>query len=1202
MGNDKNRIVIDRSYIDNFSVKKFTEENLIEKYFSNIDVSLRSVGMVGFTTEQISNISEDLFNTATVLFRETFPNRAQIPESLYSHAAIFQLSNAFSSAASCNFLVVLEEEAIIKNMINNYDKETGIYSFFIDKNTIISVENIPFVIDYDVEIRVVKKILNDKTEDYIFSASYVIPENFKSTMSASNANNDPYIKIRRSADGYIALELRCHQCVRNIITEDIVNTNSINYPIIDVPFDGKLAGFDIRYKTSSEDDSGYKQLQSLVVYSQPIEEPFCYYQLKDENTLRITFNTKDEYFTPEYGSTLEITTYTTLGAEGNFDVYTGNEIAVITNDERYTYTTPYLTAAKPLTASTGGRDQLSLDELQSLTVMSYRTATALTTDADLQEYFYNYKSLYSNSEIMFIKKRDDIYERIYSAFIIMKNAEYIYKTNTLSLDLNLSDMENPEKTIYMIHPGTLFTVDSEKFGYADFFRDDELKVQNEQWYREYLIEKKNHNVPYIDDDYDPSDLPDYLRDRQASFAEYKKRKGYKDKVTIFDYDTEAKLLSLSKYDNPHDSTNGCMCQCDDCEHTPAKSNNKFLYVNPFLIRFKKNPNLVSMYMTYINQISTVDYTYKYDDSYIQFILYQLKLRREFSKDQKYTLSTKLLPSTTISTDYPIINAIVKENPYGDDEVEYEFDNPYNTMNNDLRVFVAISDGKKNVCYIELYPTESSDSVEEGAFEFKSDFFTDDHITTDGRLRILDNSVYRRLVYQQCFYTAMHALLVVENNYPNTIDEAIERYGEDNIDKEKFKPFDPNTMIHESDILVDLPNMKGRGATVETPEEGYVYVNITLSKDYYKVDNKDFTKYYHYDENDIIYTDDVGDPIEYSIDIITEMVNNNIIRKWSQVINLSSNSEILIPMEDVVCTIYTAYRRKYNENTKKLEIVDINVDPLYDYDKDISVKLKDILYGNSIVDPTLFDTDIERYFITNEYKTASDPLTFLKPLNNVRANLIFKDYTLNKKVVDEHGDITYEFINDIMDVNINNIPFIRWNEVLDDEKRDYFMSSFLAQYENLIDIINTKLRNETSFDIKFYNTYGRSKNFTIGEDGECLDTVNLLLTFDIWYTPGTDLLSATPSVKEFIKNEIETINSQGVNNLYISNLMRKIESNFAYVDHIRFKNINHYDANYQAVKTYTTDLTELTVSERREYVPEFLVIETEDIVINEYFSS
>ena len=56
MANDNNRVIIDRSYIDNFSVKKFTEENLIDKYFPDIDVSLRTVGMVGFTTEQVSKI------------------------------------------------------------------------------------------------------------------------------------------------------------------------------------------------------------------------------------------------------------------------------------------------------------------------------------------------------------------------------------------------------------------------------------------------------------------------------------------------------------------------------------------------------------------------------------------------------------------------------------------------------------------------------------------------------------------------------------------------------------------------------------------------------------------------------------------------------------------------------------------------------------------------------------------------------------------------------------------------------------------------------------------------------------------------------------------------------------------------------------------------------------------------------------------
>ena len=66
-------------------------------------------------------------------------------------------------------------------------------------------------------------------------------------------------------------------------------------------------------------------------------------------------------------------------------------------------------------------------------------------------------------------------------------------------------------------------------------------------------------------------------------------------------------------------------------------------------------------------------------------------------------------------------------------------------------------------------------------------------------------------------------------------------------------------------------------------------------------------------------------------------------------------------------------------------------------------------------------------------------------------------------------------------------------------------------------------------------------------------------------------------------------------------MRKIELKFSYVDHIRFNNINGYDTRYQAVKEIQ-DLDELTVSERRMYVPEFLVVDTDDITINEFYSS
>ena len=52
---------INRSYIDNFSVKEFTKDKLVPKFFPNEDISDRTVGMIGLTTEQVSNISEDLF-------------------------------------------------------------------------------------------------------------------------------------------------------------------------------------------------------------------------------------------------------------------------------------------------------------------------------------------------------------------------------------------------------------------------------------------------------------------------------------------------------------------------------------------------------------------------------------------------------------------------------------------------------------------------------------------------------------------------------------------------------------------------------------------------------------------------------------------------------------------------------------------------------------------------------------------------------------------------------------------------------------------------------------------------------------------------------------------------------------------------------------------------------------------------------------
>ena len=191
-----NKVQINKSYIDNYSIKDYVVNQLIPKYFPDIDASLRTIGMVGLTSEFISNIAEDGFNTASVLFRESIPNRAKIPESIYSHAAIFQLSNIFSKASSCTFLLVLEEESIINNM-KLENNESSDYFFTLSKDTRIYVENIPYVLDYDIKIKCIKKRTSSNVQ-YIFTAAYNL-DDYKNSISDIN---DPYIKVKRTNNGY----------------------------------------------------------------------------------------------------------------------------------------------------------------------------------------------------------------------------------------------------------------------------------------------------------------------------------------------------------------------------------------------------------------------------------------------------------------------------------------------------------------------------------------------------------------------------------------------------------------------------------------------------------------------------------------------------------------------------------------------------------------------------------------------------------------------------------------------------------------------------------------------------------------------------------------------------------------------------------------------------------------------------------------
>jgi hypothetical protein len=877
-------IVVDRDYSDNFSIKDTAISKLGTKYFGDVELAGLNVGALGFTLEQIGNITEDAFNTVSILLKESFPNKATIPESIYSHAAVFQLNNAFASCAQCSFVLMLEQ----KDILEKGTTENGITTFYLDKKTSVEVEGIPFTLDYDIKIEAQKKQITGSATDYNFSAQYVID----STNSISSVN-DPYLKIRKTSNGYLILQVTMHQVERLELTDTIINNTKVNYPVLEFDFEGTLAGFDIFYKAPT--DSEYTQLTTLIAFSIPIKTPFCYYRLIDEQTLRITFSSKDGYFQPDFNSEIKIVLYTTLGEGGNFEVYNGSSYEFQLFNDVYEYNEGITIAGKTVSDSAGGGSVLSLEGLQALTVENYSTATELSTENDLTQYFYNFKYRYGN-EILVIKRRDDITERLFSTFLLMKNEDYIYPTNTLNLDLTFDEFDTVDDTgnRYSLNPGHVFVYENDSM--------NTMKL-----------------------------LPD-----------------------IMCYDTEAVAKAMEEYD--------------------------FVYTNPLLISLTKSPNAVGLYQTIVNQTEVLDYISSNANSFTQFITSKITLQRGLSDDHSYDLSLSIVPSSSMD-------------PYIENLNDYH---------NDVRVIASFCNSiGEEVGYIEMLPT-AIDEDDETAVTFTAKIEMDDIITSTSQIGIT-NAV--------------------------------------------------------------------------------------------RLDGK--------------------------------------------------SDNVLVPITGAVVNIY-------------------------------------VLYDDAITLSNRFSSyfdNMKYYSITNTYSAKTNGLTFVKPMNMMRSTATFSIIESEDKSIGS--------------VNLSLLPMIRADIISDEDNFNVFISRLSANYEYLEECL-PQLRNNTHLDVKFFNTYGKSSNYYIGDNYELIDTINIKIGFKVVLVDGTDDVDITENIKTYIKEFIEQLNSSGTNDLYISNLIKGIENKFTEVHHLKFLGINDYSTDYQTIIVKETDLTNLTKEERRKYVPEMLVVDKDNI--------
>lgn len=1111
---------IDRDYVDNYSFKELAVEHIMPNFFPDMDQESLVTGQTGMVAELLGTITEDTFNTGSSLMAEVFPSRAKMESSIYSNASVFQLTNAFAEASECDFVIAIPEADIIDNFITKTGKKYKY--FYLDKDLTIDVQGKPFTLDYDIEIRATYR---ESKGVWIYSAKYLMDDYTNSV----SQKNDPYVKLKKCGK-IIALTVKMRQCKRTVLYESITDNATLNYPVIDVSYTGKLLGFDVLYKAPGDSDYN-TQLATKVIYSLPEKTPFCYFKPINEQKVELSFTTKDAYFQPKFNSELMIIVYTTLGEDGNFDYYDGNDF-VVSKGDKYEYPNSWMITAKPIGSATGGKDRLTIEGLQKMTVQGYTTANALTTENDLQTYFDNYKYKYKSS-VKFLKKRNDAVELLFSAFMYIKNGDYIYPTNTLTMDTNILEFEHKDGGFYNLDPGYLFSYKQDDLYYVPILY---YPVDGDgEWY-----DAKGH---YFNADGTPDASKDItieklkvkitMRTVKASDASY-----YKMNLDTGNYDYTYSTGVIDNEDH-HSITSKELADklvAGEVTHGFKDNINKGF---DFIVDEEKEVAARIAYIKYFEEykkkndkpnLSYADYTYEYTfydykkDNNIDNRIMVFDVDFENFKDEKKFMFTNpfILTITETSGLVSYFQTFISKNAELNFVKENDDDAFCQFITYHLDVSRDISKDKLYKFRLEVTPSTDPDQ-EHPYIKTIYDVENPDLFTLyDGAKPSLSNFKKESLENND-----LRIVLTFMDSDGGDLGyiEMIPTQGKTSSDHYVFE-----AEVHTDDYITSANTFRPIHICPKCGAK-------ILSSSNFNVKNRD----YHCEKCDNYFKEGI--------------------------INIKESDSLLIPIDGAVIRITTLYR-DYN-------------DPAQTTNNELAQ----------------YDSTYNGYIWTNIYNTQDDPITFIKPLDMMRSVITYKDF--------RSPGIS------AMDCLISDIPLLKYSilaykdegmtitdPLLSDDigKFQYFMNTFLANYAILQEAKN--YLGGMNIDAKFYNSYGKSTNFMIGNDrsSELIDTNNISIDLVITLIAGVDEFTCTEELKTYIKNYIETINSDGTNDLYISNLIRNVETNFAYVDHIVFDKINDYPTEYQSISNEFISLDNLTKEERRKFVPDILVINKNNVRI------
>ena len=138
-------------------------------------------------------------------------------------------------------------------------------------------------------------------------------------------------RINYNHTKYLALLVKVRQVYYNEEYFNIIDNNLLNVPFVEFNYSNQLCNFEVFYRDSNTTE--YIQLVKKLNNSKAIKTPFCYYEVKSNSSVEISFSSKENTFKPSFNSEILVKIWTTDGEDGNFDMYTGSNVNVYVDTE-----------------------------------------------------------------------------------------------------------------------------------------------------------------------------------------------------------------------------------------------------------------------------------------------------------------------------------------------------------------------------------------------------------------------------------------------------------------------------------------------------------------------------------------------------------------------------------------------------------------------------------------------------------------------------------------------------------------------------------------------------------------------------------------------------------------------------------------------------------------------------------------------------